>query len=136
MNILSPLKFVLCACAFWVAGCAGLTETNRLVMLEDSTFLYERALMAGRFRAAGKFTKNDGRENPPDFTYLKNITVSDYQIIDKNSLEFGKRAVITVEIKYFHAHYLIEKTLTDLQEWEYYPEESNWYLKTGLPDFK
>ena len=136
VNISCLLRMLVFLGVIGIAGCAGFTETKRLVMLDEVQFLYERALMAGKYRAATKFMKTDEAYDPPDFEYLKDIKLSDYVLIDKRALEDGLRAFLTVEIKYFHGHYLIEKTLTDRQEWAFDPDDDQWYLKSGLPDFK
>jgi len=127
----------LCLSLLLLVGCAGFQETQRLVLLDEIALTYEQALLSGNYRVANRFTKKEGGgQQSSDFEHLKNIQVSSYELIDKFFSPDDMKARLTVEIRYFHGSYLIEKSLVDEQQWEYDEEEKCWYLVSGLPDFR
>jgi hypothetical protein len=139
MKGLGMAKPVLCVGISLVllVGCVGFQETKRLVLLDEIALSYEQALLSGNYRVANRFTKKEGGgQQTADFDHLKNIQVSSYELIDKFFSPGGLKARLTVEIRYFHASHLIEKSLVDEQEWEYDEKDKCWYLASGLPDFR
>ena len=134
--VLRPASFLCILLFVMMCSCAGFFETKRLALLEDTSFLYEQALSAGKYRAAYRYIKTNTHAHEPDFRSLDAIKISSYELIDKTSERNAKIAQLTIRIRYFHSHFLIEKTLIDVQQWEYDTDEERWWLTTGLPNFQ
>jgi hypothetical protein len=103
---------------------------------EIASHVYEQALILGKYEVANGFRKEQASENKTlNFESLKKIKVTSYEL---RALKVSKDKSLvnqTVEIKYFHLDYLIEKTIIDKQRWKYNSAEKRWYLQSDLPDF-
>jgi hypothetical protein len=130
-------KYIFHLCVFLLVGCATIQASQRKGSLEETLFAYEEALLAGQYRAAYKFTSQEGRKKQnPDFNHLKKIKISSYELLDTTSSADDLKVELTVEIEYFYEDFLVLKTLVDEQRWEYDETEKHWYLHSGLPDFE
>ena len=137
MREASMARYILHLCVLLLVGCATLEASQRTKLFDDTSFAYEQALRFGDYRVANKFTRKEGADHQnPDFNHLKNITVISYELLESTSSPDNLKVQLTVEIRYFHADYLIVKTLVDEQRWEYDTKEKLWHLHSGLPDFR
>jgi len=134
-----PLKtiYIISFCLFLITGCASLSEVKQEELFETASFSYEQALVFGKYEAAHSFTKVAAQEeHVTDLKRLKKIKVTAYELI---ALKVSKdRNIVNqrVEIRYYYLDSMVEKTIIDNQLWRYEPEETIWYLESGLPDFK
>lgn len=104
--------------------------------LEKTLRGYENAIRWGYYQVAQSYRKVREKEQPPDYKKLKEFKVSTYEVIKKDMSEDKMRLQQTVEIKYYHINFLIEKTLINELLWVFDVEEKKWYLHSKLPDFK
>jgi hypothetical protein len=108
-----------------------------MTLFEETSLVYEDALILSNYREANKFVRNEGTGHQnPDFNHLKNIKVTSYELLEKTPSSDNLEVQLTVEIEYFHADYLRVTTLIDEQQWEYDETDERWYLVSGLPDFR
>ena len=127
----------LCVLLLLLIGCATFGAKQRMKLFDETSSAYEKALNYGNYRVASKFARGDGtKHQAPDFNYLKGIKVTSYELLESVLSPDNLKAQLAVEISYFHANFLTEKTLIDEQLWEYNETEERWHLLSGLPDFK
>jgi phage major head subunit gpT-like protein len=134
---LTVIKNFILISAVVLAGCAGLGNDERMTSLDATTDNYRNAIRWGLYDVADKLRPaDDSGKKSPDLERLKKIRVTDYKSVNKDISEDGTEARQTVEIRYYHMDYMIEKVLIDKQLWKYDPKTKMWHLKSGLPDFK
>jgi hypothetical protein len=137
MKEASMARYILYLCVVLLVGCATFEASQRMELFDDTSLAYEKALRFGDYRLANKFTRKEGAgQQDPDFNHLKNIRVTSYELLESTSSPDNLKVELTVEIRYFHADYLVVKTLIDEQRWEYDATEKCWHLHSALPDFK
>ena len=120
-----------------IIGCASYGERKQLDMLEQRTGNYETALRWGRYELASAFIKSSGDAHVTDnLDGLKQIKITLYKLIGRNFLENNEEAEQKVEIRFYNIDNLIERTIIDHQTWIYNYDLENWFLSSGLPDFK
>jgi hypothetical protein len=129
-------KCVLSFCVLLLIGCSTFATRKQQEQFEIASHVYEQALFLGKYEVANGFRKEQTSENKTlNFERLKKIKVTSYEL---RAIKVSKDQSLvnqTVEIKYYHLDYLIEKTITDKQRWKYNSAEKRWYLQSGLPDF-
>ncbi len=134
---MSVYRYILAASLIIVIGCASLGEHKKLDMLEQRTDSYEAALRWGRYEIAGAFIMSKVTNHLTDnLDGLKQIKITSYKLLARNFLENNEEAEQKVEIKFYNIDNLIEKTIIDHQTWIFNKDMGNWFLSSGLPDFK
>ncbi len=132
---LNITKYFMILIVVLLAGCE--TMGKRADLLEITTDNYHNAIRWGLFNVAENFRAADGSEkHATDFERLRKIKVTAYKSVNKQFSEDGKEARQTVEIRYYHKDYMVEKVLIDKQLWKYDSKKKEWRLQSGLPDFK
>ena len=120
-----------------VAGCASVTEMNKMDKFEQTSHAYELAIRWSDFEMASTFIKN---QQDPDLAaqieHLKQFQVTSYQV--KRFLPSAEKNEILVfaDVQYFKKDGLIVKNYSHRQLWHFDPDKEGWYLTSGLPDFK
>ena len=105
--------------------------------LSEMTKAYEQAIRWSEFDYAMVFLKPSELEaNPPDESFYKRIKVTAYKMKKTALSEDETQAIQIVEISYYKINNVIVKSITDHQLWEWDTKEKQWYLQSGLPDFK
>ena len=120
-----------------ILGCASYGERKQLDMLEQRTGNYETALRWGRYELASAFIKS--KENAHvtvNLDGLKQIKITSYKLLGRNLLANNVEAEQKVEIRFYNMDNLIERTIIDHQTWIFNYDVENWFLTSGLPDFK
>lgn len=133
---ITKTKYNLTICILLLVGCATIEKQEMMNSLEKTLRGYENAIRWGYYQVAQSYRKVREKEQPPDYKKLKEFKVSTYEVIKKDMSEDKMRLQQTVEIKYYHINFLIEKTLINELLWVFDVEEKKWYLHSKLPDFK
>ncbi len=123
--------------ALLVAGCAIVPDLVRQTKFERTSRAYEKVIRWSDFEEAVHFLKDTAKKkNPPDLNKLKLIKVIEYEVKKTSLIKDQSRFLQVAEIQYYRADSIVVKTVTDHQLWEYDTTLKNWYLLSGLPDFK
>lgn len=129
-------KCVLSFCVLLLIGCTTFAARKQQEQFEIASHVYEQALLLGQYEIANGFRKVQDSDNKTfDLERLKKIKVTSYDLRAIKASKDNSLVKQTVEIKYYHIDYLIEKTIIDNQQWKYDTAEKRWYLHGGLPDF-
>ena len=131
------LRFAVVLSCLLAIGCAGLQEKTREAKFEDTARQYRLALRWGYYEKAASFVKTGADKTPPDVKRLEDVRVTGYK--EKGvKMEVGDRLVIKnrVEIHYYRDANPVERSLSEIQIWEYDPEIEKWVLTSGLPKFR
>ena len=121
---------------FLVFGCASVFDGVKMNKFTDTSKSYGEALAWSRFETANLYRKPElAEKEKPDFEWLRNIKVTQYDIKDLSVSEDSMRVVQEAEIAYYHRDKMIVKTLRDEQVWEFDTKDRHWYLVTRLPEF-
>jgi hypothetical protein len=119
-----------------LSACAMISHEHELDQLDKTQFAYEKAIRWSNFEVANGFRRaDDGDRAVPDYARLRHIKVTSYDVLSSTTSYEELKAVQTVEIKYYHADYLREKTLVDRQDWTYDRAQKRWYIQGRLPEF-
>lgn len=136
INISVMKKLVVIWCIFLLAGCAHFKEISRVDSLERISVLYEKTLRWGSYEEAVLFMEGGPEQQITNIEELKEFKVTSYELLSRDISPDMFNAQQTVEIKYYHNQYLIERTLVDRQVWKYNSESKTWLLNSGLPHFR
>lgn len=129
-------KYFLTILIIICAGCASLAAKEKLGSLELSTDKYENAVRWGYFEMADGFRNGSDKDmQSTDFSELKKIRVTSYEILNRTISEDYLKATQYVEIKYYYIDQMIEKTILDKQIWKYDDDRKTWFLHGDLPHF-
>jgi hypothetical protein len=119
------------SCSFLLTGCS---HDFRLMKIEETLNRYGEAIRWGMFQTAMDFQA--GKSLPlADLKKYKEIRITSYEPIYRHEKEEG-HLLQTVEIRYIHENDLVERILTDQQQWRYDRKSDRWLLETELPIFK
>jgi hypothetical protein len=106
-----------------------------LMKMEEQLNSYAGAIRWSLFKKSLEF-----HEHPPsplpDWKALRDIKVTYYQPLFRDTLSDGNLVLQTVEIKYIHGYDMVERSITEEQRWRYDEDRSRWLLQTGFPKFK
>ena len=137
MFAMNHLRVAISLLALLIAGCAngpGLVSHTKFTRTARA---YEKAIRWSEFETAVIFLKDTAKQKkPPDLDQLKFIKVIEYEVKETALLKDQSRILQVVEIQYYRDDAILVKTVTDRQIWEYDATLKNWYLLSGLPDFK
>lgn len=130
------IKYFLSILIIVLVGCASLANKEKLSSLEISTDRYGDAIRWGYLEMADGFRKGSDKDRrTTDFSKLKNIRVTSYEVLNRTIADNYLDATQHVEIKYYYIDQMIEKTIIDIQLWKYDHEEEAWFLHGNLPYF-
>ena len=130
-RLLGTLR-VLGLVALLLSGCASYNNRLQAQSFAKSARAYGLVIQWSDYEAAANFLEHP--PPPEDLARLKTFKVTAYEIRKVKFLDDMSQADQTVAIRYYKIDELIERTIVDQQTWVYYPQEKNWYLKSGLPD--
>lgn len=117
------------------AGCAMVQKEQRDLSLQAAATAYQSALRWGYFDTAFGYldpAQRRGKSLPPQ---LKNLRVTDCEIVQPPVITGPGEATQIVNIDYLYEDRQVVKRLTDHQVWHYDPKINNWWLVSGLPKF-
>lgn len=117
-------------------GCSTISENLRFGQFEKTSKAYENTLREALYETASQFMSPGADKEGTDFSRYKNIKVFEYAVKDVGLSEDKLEIHQTVEIQYFMLDRYILKTIQDKQLWKYDEKYEDWFLQTGLPDFK
>ena len=130
-------KLVIPFLVLLILGCASYQLSRQMEKFDLVAKGYENAIKWSDFPTAYNFNKDSKTgSNPPDFNKLKLVKVTSYEVRQFIVSEDNSQIRQVVEIHYYKANYTVVRTVIDHQLWEYDPEDKNWYLLSGLPDFE
>jgi len=130
-------KFIILFSVLLLVGCATYSEMRQMDKFEETAEAYKRAISWSEFDVASSFIKTkEGEEDSLDLEPLQAFKVASYDLKKAFPSADKTKVVQIVEISYFRIQTLVLKRLSDRQVWEYDDEKGQWYLKSGLPDFK
>ena len=124
-----------CLLAAFLSGCATLEEKRKEVVFRDTLKLYEQAIRWGNFTTATRFHRLAPGVTQTAFP-PEQIRVTSYRQLHSEIQAEGNEVRISVKIDYYNDDTLKVISLTDQQVWNFYPEESAWFITTPLPAFR
>jgi hypothetical protein len=131
------IKYLSCFLILFIAGCASMSNQQMMNTLEETTRSYGKAIRWNYFDLADSFRKEPDRStHETDFSALKKLRVTSYEVLTRNLSDNHIQAGQTVEIKFYRMSDMIEKTVIDKQDWQYDINEKKWYLHSSLPNFE
>ena len=131
------IRHIIIVLIILITGCASLDEQKRKDSLDTVINSYENAIRWGYYELTENYIKKtDKSDYTGDYSSMKDYKVTSYEVLGGKIEKDGMQAMQTVEIKYYHIRYLIEKVMIDKQLWEYDASEEKWFLKSGLPVFQ
>jgi hypothetical protein len=137
MFAMNHLRVAISLLALLIAGCASGPGLVRQTKFGRTARAYEKAIRWSDFETAKMFLKHTDKEKkPPDKNKLKLIKVIEYEVKETALLKGQSRVLQVAEIQYYRDDSIVVKAVTDHQLWEYDATLKNWYLLSGLPDFK
>jgi hypothetical protein len=122
---------------FFLSGCATVKDLTYKKKFDDASKVYGNAIRWSEFETAQQFLRTGGADaTTANLLHLNEFKVTSYEVKQTKPLEDILQVRQEAEIKYYKKGSLIEKTLRDLQLWEYDKDRKKWFLISGLPDFK
>ena len=121
-----------------LAGCAAMREQKRLNSLEDSLRAYGTALRWGEWDAANAYRvprKGSEKLKPMPKDELKDIRVTDYEIVQRVVSKDEKLATIRAKVSFYDTDTGTVHSVLDEQTWWYDDAARHWFLDGNLPDF-
>jgi len=136
MFAINTLRHAIPLLAVLIVGCSNV-ELVKQTKFERTSRAYEKAIRWSDFETASHFIKDTTAEKKsPDIKKLKHFKVINYEIKETSLLKQQSRVLQIAEISYYRDDSPVVKTMTNHQLWEYDATLKNWYLLSGLPDFK
>lgn len=130
------IGFLIVGVIFFTAGCATITEKNRMAGFEEISKAYERIMLGSKFETAHGFTDPKSVRKGIEFTAYKGIKIVEYRV--KEGWVSDDKLVVNqiVEMKYYRIDRLVVRTIRYEQLWKYDDLKNTWLLQTGLPELK
>lgn len=131
------LKSIILLFSILAVSCASVTEMKRMDKFEQAADTYELAIRWSDFDMASSFLKD--QQDPQIATqieHLKQFKVTSYTVKRFLPSADKSQVLIFAKVQYFNKNGLIVKNIIHRQLWEYDKEKENWFLTSGLPDFK
>ncbi|RJQ52366.1 MAG: hypothetical protein C4526_08105 [Nitrospiraceae bacterium] len=127
--------FILSCLVFFIGGCATFIAQEQMDSLEASLRSYELAVRWGQYEGIKGFIRDFDNQSR-NYEKFSSVKVTSYEVLSLKISKNDLKAEQKVEIRYYDPGYMIEKTLTDAQLWEYSKEAKRWYLRSDFPDFR
>ena len=134
---MAGLKFYIALFSLLVVGCATVTEMKKMDKFEETSHAYELAIRWSDFEMASSFIKDQANPDlAAQIEHLKQYKVTSYEV--KRFLPSAEKSQVLVfaDVQYFKKDGLIVKNFSHRQLWQFDPDQENWFLTSGLPDFK
>jgi hypothetical protein len=127
--------FIWVLCMLFLVNCSKITNMTSKKMFVERLDSYKRSILWSDFETASIFIKPQPQKKQSFNKDYNHIKVTDYQV--KNIKIIGDLEIINqeVEIRYYRLSNMVERSITDIQTWEWEPEAKLWYLVSGLPNF-
>ena len=134
---MTKVKFVLILLSLLLVSCTSLSDMRKKDKFEERFQAYEDAVRWSDFATASTFLKSEKLEKLyPKLEELKQIKVTSYEVRKFLPSKDQSQVLLIVEIEYFRRNGLVVNRLIDQQLWKYNTTEKQWFLTSGLPDFK
>ncbi len=131
------LKSIILLFSILAVSCASVTEMKRMDKFEQAADTYELAIRWSDFDMASSFLKDQqDPEIATQIEHLKQFKVTSYTVKRFLPSADKSQVLIFAKVQYFNKNGLIVKNIIHRQLWEYDKEKENWFLTSGLPDFK
>lgn len=126
--LIAPILFAM----LWFSGCFSFPHRAKLVSFKEVSKNYRFAILLSDFDQAAQVSQ-------ADYT-LDDEPLANYHVVsyDLKRIEFSKdksEVIQVVEIEYYRVDSMRQKKLRDVQQWSYRPEDEQWVLSSGLPQF-
>ena len=129
------LAFILLSLSLW--GCATVERKGRVESLNHTVKAYGAMIRWREFSAAQSYLGvREGTPKTVDFDHLKNIRVTDYDVLHTSLNEEKDEATVAVSISYYNEYLNRVNTITQSQVWWYDEVGEGWLLDGELPDFR
>ncbi len=131
------LKSIILLFSILAVSCASVTEMKRMDKFEQAADTYELAIRWSDFDMASSFLKD--QQDPQIASQIENLKqfkVTSYTVKRFLPSADKSQVLIFAKVQYFNKNGLIVKNIIHRQLWEYDKEKENWFLTSGLPDFK
>ena len=137
VQLMNRVKLLWICLLLFLAGCTGFYKTSNLSLFQDVHRAYRLALRDADFKAAmlvldPAVSARAGMDAQP----YEDVKVARYKVTNSSSNSNGSEVRQEVEIQYYRRNRPVVKYLLDHQIWRYQPDTKNWYLESGLPEFK
>jgi uncharacterized protein YceK len=120
-----------------LGGCAHVEKTSKSDGLKSASLRYAKGLRWGDYEGAMALTRlPDGKVDPVDIKYLKNIKVTHYDVSPAILSESQEEGYVTLYLDYYHELRNSVHQITVPQTWRYDEEDKRWYCETPMPEFK
>ena len=131
------LKSIILLFSILAVSCASVTDMKRMDKFEQNADAYELAIRWSDFDMASSFLKDQqDPEIASQIEHLKQFKVTAYTVKRFLPSADKSQVLIFAKVQYFNKNGLIVKNIIHRQSWEYDTEKENWFLTSGLPDFK
>lgn len=105
--------------------------------LEDAITEYNKSLRWGMFNNVDAYNRtSDGKQMPINRDAMKNIRITDYEIISKVISPDATKAIVKGDISYYNDEYGVLKKIPFEQHWWYDAGLKHWFTDSSLPAFK
>ena len=134
---MTKIKLVLILLSTLLVCCTSLSDMRKKDKFEERFQAYEDAVQWSDFATAASFLEPEESEKLyPKLEELKQIKVTSYSVRKFLPSKDQSQVLLIVEIEYFKRNGLVVNRLLDQQRWKYDTTEKQWFLTSGLPDFK
>ena len=133
----SALKIILATTVlFALAGCASLSDMNRMDAFDETVKTYEKMVFWSEFDAALAFREpGTDSDDQPDMIALKKVRVTSYKVKRLKAAADKSQVQQIVEIGYYRMDDVTVKTILDQQLWVYNNDAQRWFIRSDLPAF-
>lgn len=129
-----PALFSIVLLALALGGCGTIEKDKKANAMDAALATYGEAIRWGYFETAYGYVHPDEREEVPK--HLDNIRVTGYEVVQPPIMKDEGNAEQMVRIEYIHRDRQVLRSLSDRQLWRYAKDTNNWWLHSGVPEFK
>ena len=120
-----------------VSGCQTLSEKKSDMQLRETLYSYHSTVRWGLLEHAYQFLKpNDEGAAVSVPEDLDTIRVTGYDVVLPPAYLTETTVTQTAKISYVFIDKPVERSLTDIQQWEYDEELKLWFRTNPIPEFK
>ena len=127
-TIIISILFVL------IAGLTGCATKSPEQVFQATMRAYDRVIRWGDISRSNQFRKEPIKFTQADRKRFKFIKVTGYEIQQTDRIDDSTMKV-TVQIRYYNEQFMLEKTIEDVQTWNYDKDKQLWYISSPLPEF-
>ena len=130
-------KLILIFLSLSIVCCSPLSDMRKKEKFDEKFHAYEDAVRWSDFATAASFLNLEESEKAyAKLEELQQFKVTSYTVQKYIFSEDHSQALLIVGIEYFRKDGLVVNKLLDRQLWKYDTTEKEWFLTSGLPDFK